>query len=79
MQCARPSVVAIQWTLRRNFLTRLLFLKLRFLVLDERSKHAHLAVSVLLEIEPKLLAEPQLEQVVIQRLFGHFHLGCCIF
>jgi hypothetical protein len=33
---------------------------------------------VLLKVKSILLAKTQLEQIVIETLFGYAHLGCCV-
>ena len=58
---------------------RLAFLELCLLFLDIGAKDAHFVVLVLLEIEPELFAEPQLQEVVVQGLLRHPHLLGSVF
>lgn len=54
------------------------FLALRFLFLDVATENANFIITVLLKVKSILLAKTQLEQIVIQTLFGYAHLSCCI-
>lgn len=47
----------------------------RFLVLDVAAQDAHLLIAVLLKVKAILLAEAQLEQVVVEGLLADAHFG----
>ena len=60
------------------FLARLLFVVCLHL-LDECAKGAYFVVLVLLEVEVVLFTEPQLKQVVVERLLRHVDFCSCVF
>jgi hypothetical protein len=64
--------------LRRDLLHVVLLFQGFLLFFNEGSEHSYFAITVLFKIKTELLAESELQQVVIQTFLGNLHLGSCV-
>ena len=70
---------AARLTSRSFQILRFLDFLLSLLLFNEGSQHSYFVVPVAFKIEIELLAEPELKQVIVQRLLRNtYFLGCVL-